>query len=122
MARLLFILLCLFANTAFATWTFVGKNNVGNVFYEYESVKKDGDLITVFVYCDFNNRQPAGEMSAISEITFKCSKPEEAHLISIKIFKDPGLRNFISEASGDMKLDINSSSPFKPLINLQCHL
>jgi len=112
----------LFLDTAFATWTFVGKNNVGTVFYEYESVKKDGDLITVFVHTDFNSRQSAGEMSALYQITFQCIKPDEVRLIYAKLFKDPGLKNFISEESGNMKLELNSSSPFKPLFNLQCHL
>ena len=123
MKKILFILCLLFADTAFATWTFVAKNNLGNLFYEYESVKKNGDLITVFVYCDFNTRQPVtDEMSGIYQITFLCSKPDEVHLIYAKLFKDSGLKNFISEASGDMKLEVNSNSLFKPLINLQCHL
>ena len=122
MKKILFILCLLFADTAFATWTFVGKNNVGTIFYEYESVKKDGDLITVFAYVDFNTRQAANEMSAIYQITFLCSKPDEVHLIYAKIFKDSGLRDFISEESGDLKFEVNSSSPFKPLVNLQCRL
>jgi|LakMenEpi03Aug12_release.lakeMendotaPanAssembly.Ray.scaffolds.fasta_scaffold2013791_1 hypothetical protein len=122
MNKYLLISLCLFANTAFATWTFVGKNNVGTIFYEYESVKKDGDLITVFVYTDFNIRQSAGEISALYQVTFRCSKPDEVNLTYAKLFKDSGLRDFISEESGNQKLEVNSSSPLKPLINLQCRL
>ena len=122
MKKILFILCLLFADAAFATWTFVGKNSTGNIFYEYESVKKDGDLITVFAYVDFNNRQAANEMSAIYLITFRCSKPDEVHLIYAKLFKESGLRDFISEESGNQKFEVNSSSPLKPLINLQCHL
>ena len=122
MKKILFILCLLFADAAFATWTFVGKNSTGNIFYEYESVKKDGDLITVFAYVDFNNRQAANEMSAIYQITFRCSKPDEVHLIYAKLFKESGLRDFISEESGNHKFEVNSSSPLKPLINLQCRL
>ena len=111
MKKILFILCLLFADTAFATWTYVGKNNAGTLFYEYESVKKDGDLITVFVYTDFNIRQSAGEISALYQATFRCSKPDEVHLIYAKIFKDSGLRDFISEESGNQKFEVNSSSP-----------
>lgn len=122
MGRLLCILLCLFANNAFATWTFVGKNNVGNVFYEYESVKKDGDLINVAVYIDYNQKQASGEMSGLYQVKFQCGKSNELMLTYAKLFSDIGLRNFISEASGEMKMDPGSSSPFATLYKFLCHL
>jgi hypothetical protein len=122
MNKYLLISLCLFANTAFATWTFVGKNNVGTIFYEYESVKKDGDLISVTLYIDFNKRQETGEMSGLYHMKFQCGKANEVIVTYAKLFNDIGLRNFISEASGEMKLDPGSNSPYTTLYKFLCHL
>jgi len=120
--KILFILCLLFVDTAFATWTYVGSNNVGNVFYEYESVKKDGNLISAFMYVDFKQRQPAGEMSAIYQFQLECGKGSEMLITNIKIYSDNGLKNFIREDSGSEKLDTGSNSLFQTLYKFLCHL
>jgi hypothetical protein len=122
MNKLLSILLILFVNPAFATWTFIGRGDASDIFYEYESIKKEGNIITTFVYIRFTERQKTGELSSLYQIKFECGKDSEMLLTYAKIFSDAELKNLISEASGEIKIPASSKSPFQTLYKFLCHL
>lgn len=122
MKKILFILCLLFADTAFATWTFIGRGGASDVFYEYESIKREGNIITSFVYVRFNERQKTGELSSLYQIKFECGKDSEMLLTYGKSFSDAELKNLISEWSGEIKTPASSKSPFQTLYKFLCHL
>jgi hypothetical protein len=118
----IFLLLYLFSNIAFATWTFVGKGDASDIFYEYESVQKEGNLITANIFINFKERQSNGELSALYKIKFECGNNNEILLMHARIFSEAGLKNLISEASGEVKMPSSSKSPFQTLYKFLCHL
>ena len=122
MKKILFILCLLFADTAFATWTFIDRGGASDIFYEYESIKREGNIITSFVYVRFNERQKTGELSSLYQIKFECGKDSEMLLTYAKSFSDAELKNLIVEWSGEIKIPARSKSPFQTLYKFLCHL
>lgn len=119
MNKILLVSLCLFANSAFATWTFLDKNDVANVYYEYESVKKEGNSYTAFIYIEFNKQQNLTK-SGLYQIKFECGSNQYIGLRASE-YGESGLKNLINE---DLKeTQPETMTPFiVKLSKFLCHL